>query len=79
VEVKEGLGWVIGTHADTDGNVLSVFATWSPEARFRKALAALVGEDLAKGAYVYGHEQVGQLPGRITALAGRLGVATPAR
>ncbi|MHB8468168.1 MAG: hypothetical protein ACYDCH_00185 [Gaiellaceae bacterium] len=68
--------WVISLHADTEGNVLGVFATWAPEARFRKALEALVGEVLAKNAYVYGHEAVGQLPGRLTALAGRLGVPT---
>ena len=65
--------WVIGLLEETDGNVLAVFASWAPEARFRKALAFLVGEDQAKSAYIYGHEQVAQLPSRIGALVKRLG------
>jgi hypothetical protein len=70
----EKVRWVIGTLAATDGQILSVFATWAPEARFRKAVASLVGADVAKSAHVYGHEQVGQLPGRMSALVRRLKV-----
>ena len=65
--------WVIRLFDETEENVLAVFATWAPEARFRKALASLVGDDQAKAAHVYGHEQVAQLPSRIGALVKRLG------
>lgn len=68
--------WVLSLFRDTDGSILGVYVTWSPEARFRRVLARLVGEDGAKTAYILGHEQVAQLPGRVQALVGRLGVTS---
>jgi hypothetical protein len=67
--------WIIGLFDETEENVLAVFATWAPEARFREALAGLVGDEASKSALVYGHEQVAQLPSRIAALEKRVAKA----